>query len=813
MKLVAAAVLASLVFVGGAAADSTRGVLDSTFGTGGQVFDHFWIDVAGGHTRLLQGPDGSLYAISVAVTPDSSTTNAIHLDWLTADGKLIEHRDLAYSDLPVISLADATVAPDGDIIVVTNGYDKTGQAKGGVVTDLTPSLAPRMTFGTNGRAIIASAGDIEGDVVGVEPDGEIVVASENLRTYTDELFELSAAGALVRTFARDSFSGKFVAAAVAPNGDVVFGSVTGDATVHIWRQPPGGAAPIVPPPVTVPAFAGGAVIADLGQIAFAPDGSIVVGGTASAVQGNFLPDLAPSSWVMRLTPQGQIDPTFGENGSTHHLSYLDGSPSGLAVEADGSVVSAVDSHYTVSLSRVLADGVHDASFGSDVALPVQTGFADTTDMLVEPNGRLVTLSYFDDGTTRGIVLNGFTSGPPDADLAFAPAPPVAIEEAGAWGTPAAYTPPAAIDGDGDATVTCTPAPGTLLWPGTTTVTCTAVDQDDTAGPVSISFPVTVSDTIPPRVNVPASIVREALGPSGSSVFYDVNAGDTVDGALVPVCSRASGTVFPLGTTTVTCTATDKAGNTGTASFTVTVRDTTAPSITVPPSPRVLEATGPAGAAAAFDVTAHDAVDGAVAVTCSPASGATLSIGAHLVNCSAQDAAGNLQHASFEVDVRDTTPPVLHVPSGVTIDATSPDGVAVTFTATAEDLVDGSVAPTCTPASGSTIAIGTTTVHCTATDAHGNVASGSFDVTVQGAVQQLANTAAYVQANAVGPGTSLGAKLQSAQDAVAANDVPTACGALRALGNEASAQAGRKLTHDQAARLTGDAARVRSVLAC
>jgi len=55
---------------------------------------------------------------------------------------------------------------------------------------------------------------------------------------------------------------------------------------------------------------------------------------------------------------------------------------------------------------------------------------------------------------------------------------------------------------------------------------------------------------------------------------------------------------------------------------------------------------------------------------------------------------------------------------------------VTYTATATDLVDGSVAVTCSPASGSTFPLGTTTVQCTATDAHNNTAHGSFTVKVQ-----------------------------------------------------------------------------------
>jgi hypothetical protein len=56
---------------------------------------------------------------------------------------------------------------------------------------------------------------------------------------------------------------------------------------------------------------------------------------------------------------------------------------------------------------------------------------------------------------------------------------------------------------------------------------------------------------------------------------------------------------------------------------------------------------------------------------------------------------------------------------------------VTYTATATDDVDGPITPTCTPASGTTFAPGTTTVTCTATDAAGNTATASFTVTIEG----------------------------------------------------------------------------------
>ena len=77
----------------------------------------------------------------------------------------------------------------------------------------------------------------------------------------------------------------------------------------------------------------------------------------------------------------------------------------------------------------------------------------------------------------------------------------------------------------------------------------------------------------------------------------------------------------------------------------------------------------------------------------------------------------------------TTPPTLVLPEEVTVEAETSAGAVVTFTATASDAVAGTIPVSCTPSSGSTFAIGTTTITCTASDDAGNVASGSFTVTI------------------------------------------------------------------------------------
>ncbi len=78
---------------------------------------------------------------------------------------------------------------------------------------------------------------------------------------------------------------------------------------------------------------------------------------------------------------------------------------------------------------------------------------------------------------------------------------------------------------------------------------------------------------------------------------------------------------------------------------------------------------------------------------------------------------------------DTTAPTLNLPGNITQEATSASGADVNFTATAMDADPAAPVVNCNPSSGSTFALGTTTVDCSATDNYNNTANGSFTVTV------------------------------------------------------------------------------------
>ena len=242
---------------------------------------------------------------------------------------------------------------------------------------------------------------------------------------------------------------------------------------------------------------------------------------------------------------------------------------------------------------------------------------------------------------------------------------------------------------------------------------------------SIPLLFSLIDVTPPTIDPHANVTAEASGPSGASVTYSPPAThDAVDGNGVANCTPASGSTFPLGHTTVTCSAADAAGNPAIDTFfDVFVADTTPPVLTVPADISiVLTMSTDSSAVATFTASATDVVDGAPVVSCAPASGSTFPVGTTIVSCTATDHAGNAsQPKTFKVIVepKNAKAPKLVVPGNITVEATGPSGAIVTFTAMATDPVYGNTVPVvCIPASGSTFPIGMTTVTCSATNDFG-----------------------------------------------------------------------------------------------
>ena len=302
--------------------------------------------------------------------------------------------------------------------------------------------------------------------------------------------------------------------------------------------------------------------------------------------------------------------------------------------------------------------------------------------------------------------------------------PITAEATSPAGAIVTYTASAADAGSGVDSSSFTPASGSTFALGTTSVAAFA--EDNLGNTSTGSFSVTVVDTTDPVVTASANISVAATSPAGASVTFTASATDAV-GVTELTYSPASGSTFPIGTTVVTVTAADAAANEGTATFSVTVSDTTAPVVTAPANISVA-ATSPAGASVTFTASATDAV-GVTELTYSPASGSTFPLGTTTVTITAGDAAGNTSTAAFSVTVSDTTAPVITAPANISVAATSLAGATVSYPpATATDAV-GVTNLSYSPASGSTFPIGTTTVTISATDAAGNSGTGSFSITV------------------------------------------------------------------------------------
>ncbi|WP_085994307.1 HYR domain-containing protein [Oceanobacillus senegalensis] len=308
---------------------------------------------------------------------------------------------------------------------------------------------------------------------------------------------------------------------------------------------------------------------------------------------------------------------------------------------------------------------------------------------------------------------------------------VVNNDPGECGANVTYTEPTVIDNCPNVTFSCTPASGSFFPVGTNTVACTATDA---AGNTSTcTFSVTVNDTEPPEISCPDDIVvNNDPGECGAMVTYTEPT--VTDNCTVVTfsCTPASGSFFPVGTNTVTCTATDAAGNTAECTFTVTVNDTEPPEITCPDDIVVNNDPGECGAIVTFpDPIVQDNCPNST-VACTPSSGSFFPVGMTTVECTATDASGNSSDScSFEVTVHDTEPPRISCSSDLLVEVDpGEEGTVVTYPdPTVTDNCPG-VTFSCSPPSGTFFPLGTTEVTCTAEDNAGNMTTCSFTVQVR-----------------------------------------------------------------------------------
>jgi gliding motility-associated-like protein len=310
--------------------------------------------------------------------------------------------------------------------------------------------------------------------------------------------------------------------------------------------------------------------------------------------------------------------------------------------------------------------------------------------------------------------------------------------------------------------------------GVTTVTYTA--KDKAGNSATCNFTVTITDNQNPTLTCPANKTQNidagtcaALVPTIDAIFADNCSVDTLiwtkTGATVATSptfgiNQASNTNFNLGVTTVTYTAKDKAGNSVTCNFTVTITDNEAPDLTCPSNKtQNVDAASCAALVNGIDATFTDncqvmtltwAKTGATTAV-SPltginqASATNFNIGTTTLTYIAKDAAGNADTCSFTVRIRDNINPTLTCPANKTenaaigtcaatvggIDAIFADNCNVDtlrWTKTGATLAN-SPAFGINQASNTNFNVGITTVTYIAKDTTGNTSTCSFTVTV------------------------------------------------------------------------------------
>ena len=275
-------------------------------------------------------------------------------------------------------------------------------------------------------------------------------------------------------------------------------------------------------------------------------------------------------------------------------------------------------------------------------------------------------------------------------------------------------------------------------PGTYTVTVLGGNSGDSA-------PATFHVVDPLKIRqkfvilLPEALVAVAQG-KVAAIRYEVSTMGGDDPNPVIKCDPPSGTFFSVGTTKVTCFASNQFGESAEGSFPVFVHDATLPVLRLPGRISV-PADANEGAYVKFDVSAADEVDGSLVPECDAKSGGFFPVGITTVECLATDLSLNTASGSFTVEVVGKEARFeLHVPDPIVAEAESADGAIVPFDVYTTGTLDPNPKISCKYESGAMFPMGTTLVSCEASDSFGSVAQGEFEVTVVDSMPPLIDSA-------------------------------------------------------------------------
>jgi hypothetical protein len=310
-------------------------------------------------------------------------------------------------------------------------------------------------------------------------------------------------------------------------------------------------------------------------------------------------------------------------------------------------------------------------------------------------------------------------------------------DSGVCGAVVNYTAPIGTDNFSGATTIQTAglASGVEYPLGTTTNTFKVIDASGNTA--TSTFTVTVTDVELPSITTLANISKNNdTGKCGAIVTYTTPTGtDNCSGATtIQTAGLESGVEYPLGTTTNTFKVTDASGNTATSTFTVTVTDTELPSITTLANISKNNDTGKCGAIVTYAIpTGTDNCSGATTIqTAGLASGVEYPLGTTTNTFKVTDDSGNTATSTFTVTITDTELPSISTLVNISKNNDAGKcGAIVTYTIpTGTDNCSGATTVQISGlASGVEYPLGTTANTFKVTDASGNTATSTFNVTV------------------------------------------------------------------------------------
>ena len=249
--------------------------------------------------------------------------------------------------------------------------------------------------------------------------------------------------------------------------------------------------------------------------------------------------------------------------------------------------------------------------------------------------------------------------------------------------------------------------------------------------------VNVQDIVDPSITCPSNITANAdPGICTTTVNYipPVGTDNCPMATTAQTAGLGSGASYPKGVTTNTFTVTDKAGNTASCSFTVTVIDNQLPAITCPSN--LTANTDPGDCTAVVTYVTPAGTDNCpmatTAQTAGLSSGAAFPKGVTTNTFTVTDMAGNSASCSFTVTVNDNQLPAITCPANITANTASGVCTAVlTYTTPAgtDNCPMATTTQTAGLGSGATFPIGVTTNTFTVTDMAGNSATCNFTITV------------------------------------------------------------------------------------